>query len=450
MPSQLEQKIENLDQKQLSDLVKLLVSSSSDAKKQTELFIASFDPKKASSIINKLITSFKNWVKRADFYDSREASRRIEEITIPIERYLLRNAPDLAVIALQKIIEQDQNVFRRIDDSYGWVGSQYTECFKLLDAAFSLSTISPDQIAKYLVDTYINDEYGGRSYLFDHVKLALQGERAESLKKVIEEYAASNKLSSYQEEGMRLCYADLIKDVDLYIDIVRKFSDPPSLNDICDIARRLISHFRSEEAITWLTEYDVKVNEGHLRSRKINLLEEAYCLEGDTENAKKLLWDYFTQTQSADYFKRYCKYCDESDKIKAKEDALNLAKNTDCLNTAIVFLDDIDELALLGQLIISRHEELDSHYYSLYRAVSKRVGVEMPLAGVLLRRAIILDILDHAKSKIYSHAVSDLKICNKFSEQVADWGIFEDQVQFLSRLKSLHSKKKKFWLLYEE
>lgn len=448
MTSQLDRKIDSLSQAQLSGLVKMLASRSDDAKKQAELFVAAHDPKQAAKLISKSITAFKSWIKRADFYKSSEASNRLGEILTQIERYLLRSAPDEAVKLLKRLIEFDQQIFDHIDDSYGALSSEYTIAFELLDKAFAASTEAPEAIAQYYVETYTHDPYGNRSYLTDYIKQSLQGERAKALKSAID---SAELPEAYQRESLMLCYADLIKDVDLFIEVKRQSQLPISLNDACEIAKRLNNKFRAEEAIKWLKEAPSKRHEICAVAEKIDLLEEAYRLEGDNQNAKQTLWSAFEESLSPDYYIRYLKYCDDTEKVSTKEKALLAAKQKNDLSLAINFLSDINEWALVSQLIVERQNELDGSDYSLYRKVSKHLAQSgFPLAAVLLRRVIINEILDAARAKVYQYAVSDLKLSNQFSEQVSDWQGFQTQHQFMEKLKADHWRKHKFWALLEE
>jgi hypothetical protein len=70
-----------------------------------------------------------------------------------------------------------------------------------------------------------------------------------------------------------------------------------------------------------------------------------------------------------------------------------------------------------------------------------------PLAATLLRRAMIEDTLDGAKSKRYRHAARHMAECRALASVITDHGEFETHETFVSRLRASHSRKSGFWTL---
>jgi hypothetical protein len=70
-----------------------------------------------------------------------------------------------------------------------------------------------------------------------------------------------------------------------------------------------------------------------------------------------------------------------------------------------------------------------------------------PLAATLLRRAMIEDTLDGAKSKRYRHAARHLAECQSLASLIGDYGGFESHTAFVARLRGKHSRKVGFWTL---
>jgi hypothetical protein len=67
-----------------------------------------------------------------------------------------------------------------------------------------------------------------------------------------------------------------------------------------------------------------------------------------------------------------------------------------------------------------------------------------PLAATLLRRAMIEDTLDGAKSKRYRHAARHLAECQSLASIIRDYGQFETHEAFVARLRAGHSRKSGF------
>jgi hypothetical protein len=68
-----------------------------------------------------------------------------------------------------------------------------------------------------------------------------------------------------------------------------------------------------------------------------------------------------------------------------------------------------------------------------------------PLAATLLRRAMIEDTLNGAKSSRYKHAARHLLGCLSLASSIQDFGTFETHETFASRLHAKHSRKAGFW-----
>ena len=70
-----------------------------------------------------------------------------------------------------------------------------------------------------------------------------------------------------------------------------------------------------------------------------------------------------------------------------------------------------------------------------------------PLAATLLRRAMVEDTLEGAKSKRYRHAARHLAECRSLASLIGDFGRFEAHGDFVARLRGKHGRKTGFWPL---
>lgn len=68
-----------------------------------------------------------------------------------------------------------------------------------------------------------------------------------------------------------------------------------------------------------------------------------------------------------------------------------------------------------------------------------------PLAAVLLRRAMISDTLDRAKSTRYRHAARHLAECQSLDRAIPDYAGLGDHAAFLAQLQDKHRRKEGFW-----
>jgi hypothetical protein len=72
-------------------------------------------------------------------------------------------------------------------------------------------------------------------------------------------------------------------------------------------------------------------------------------------------------------------------------------------------------------------------------------GAKHPLAATLLRRAMIEDTLNGAKSSRYKHAARHLLECQSLASGIQDYGTFETHDAFASRQRAKHGRKVGFW-----
>ena len=77
--------------------------------------------------------------------------------------------------------------------------------------------------------------------------------------------------------------------------------------------------------------------------------------------------------------------------------------------------------------------------------MARQIEGKYPLAATLLRRAMIDDTLEGAKSSRYKHAARHLLECQSLATMIRDYGAFETDGTFTSRLRASHGRKTGFW-----
>jgi len=94
----------------------------------------------------------------------------------------------------------------------------------------------------------------------------------------------------------------------------------------------------------------------------------------------------------------------------------------------------------------AKADTLNGADYSQYRKLSTSLAKQgRGLAATLLRRALVADVLQRAKSQYYHYAVSDLKKANDFAQTVNDWQGFATHDTFMQTLQTQHARKSAFW-----
>ena len=78
-----------------------------------------------------------------------------------------------------------------------------------------------------------------------------------------------------------------------------------------------------------------------------------------------------------------------------------------------------------ADLVVARHGEINGNLYYLLDPAARWLEGTHPLAATLLRRAMIEDTLDGAKSTRYRHAARHLAECQAMALLINDYGRFE-------------------------
>jgi len=98
------------------------------------------------------------------------------------------------------------------------------------------------------------------------------------------------------------------------------------------------------------------------------------------------------------------------------------------------------------QLIVNRHHELETNFYGhLTELVKKFEERDCWLAATAMYRALLLDILQSARSKAYGHAAKYFKKLEKLSAKINNYSTLDEHVVFLENLEKFHGRKRSFW-----
>src|SRR3954447_17823258 len=83
-----------------------------------------------------------------------------------------------------------------------------------------------------------------------------------------------------------------------------------------------------------------------------------------------------------------------------------------------------------AQLALARASEINGNLYYLLDPAARLIEGKHPLAATLLRRAMIEDTLEGAKSTRYKHAARHLLECQSLASSIKDFGAFETHEAF--------------------
>ena len=155
-------------------------------------------------------------------------------------------------------------------------------------------------------------------------------------------------------------------------------------------------------------------------------------------------WAAFEERLSADQLRAYLKRLPDFDDVEAEERAMNHALGFRSF-AALGFFTEWPDPARAAQLVLARASEIDGNLYYLLDPTARLIEGKHPLAATLLRRAMIEDTLDGAKSTRYKHAARHFLECLSLAQNIEDYGAFETHEAFVTRLRAKHGRKVGFW-----
>lgn len=450
MPETLEKQLEKLDKSFLIEIITGVANENASSKKLVNTLLAIHNPKLMAKEINKEISAIKRGSKFIDYYHVAEFTNSLYSISDKIDKYLALQAPDLAINLCKKLIDMDGKLFERVDDSGGDVGCFYSDLFIILDKSLAHSSNKPTEIVDYIIELRDTDEYGNRGHITDALNCCLNDDVISCFKEKLSVRPMSDfKSKDWDERYKNISninilkkIADKKKNVDEYIKLCQlaELSD----SDICEIASRLNNAFRSSEAIDWLNRTDEHTN---CYLEKSKLLQEAYHLEGEQELERSVIWERFKTTLSPADYAAYLKLVPEDEKGQIKNKAYDFAiKNSPSLQGSLGFFQYLGDYDAIEDLFLASMTDNNIFDYSFYRKLSTALYQNnKPLSATLMRRILIDEVLDAARSKYYRYAVNDLHQSIKFANEVSDWKNQDNHEQYMEQIKQKHFRKYSFW-----
>ncbi|MBC4019142.1 hypothetical protein H7965_28315 [Siccirubricoccus deserti] len=402
--------------------------------------------------------SFINWQKRRDFVKDLDLQRAI------IVDRVAQTRPDLALDLMWRFMDLAEPVLNRVDDSNGSVGGVFRAACEDLGTIAAKAKPNPLNLADRVLAAVQANDYGVFDGLVTVMLSALGKAGAvhlkERLRTVLADRAGKPGERNYHALVVRTALqalADGQSDVDAYIALV-----PPEERRMphqgAEIGRRLLAAGRAAEAIAALERARPKRSatkaarddDIHLIGLAVDDAWEATYIEaleatGRQDKAQQLRWAAFEERLSADRLRAYLKRLPDFDDVEAEERAMRHALGFRSFAAALDFFTGWPDQARAAQLVLARASEIDGNLYYLLDPAARLIEGKHPLAATLLRRAMIEDTLEGAKSTRYKHAARHLLECQSLLAGIQDFGTCETHEAFLIRLRARHGRKTGFW-----
>jgi hypothetical protein len=404
--------------------------------------------------------TFIDWQKRPDFVRDLDLTRAM------IADRVGRTRPDLALDLMWRFMALAEPVLNRVDDSSGSVGDVFRAACGDLGTLAARARPDPHALAERVFAAVTDNKYGEFDRLVPVVFPAL-GEVGVAALRARLAAALPNRPATGRYDSraaaVRRALQDLADgegDVDAYIALVpgEERKRPAAA---AAIGRRLLDAGRAEEAVAAL-EAGAPRKRGGRGGSEDDLYglgrngpdadwEGAYLdaldATGRTEDAQRLRWVAFEERLSADRLRAHLRALPDFEDVATEERAMEHALGFRSFSTALHFFHTWPEPRWAARLVRERHAEIDGNLYHLLDPVARWLEGADPLAATLLRRAMIEDTLEGAKSKRYRHAARHLAECRSLASFISEFGRFETHGDLVARLRAKHGRKTGFWPL---
>jgi hypothetical protein len=357
------------------------------------------------------------------------------------------------------------SVFNRVDDSNGTVGDVFRSACNDLATLASKAKPDPETLAERVFAAITDNGYGVFDDLVEIVFPALRETGVARLKSKLDAALADCPARhDRRADCLRRALQDLASaegNVDGYIALIpADVRKQPGI--AARIGRELLNAGRAAEALVALENGAPKKHGTYLNDDLYHPGYEGPWIEwedtyldaleatGQTERAQLIRWDAFEERLSVRRLRAYLKALPDFEDIAAEERAVTHALGFKSFSSALYFFVEWPDLANAAQLVLERRAEIDGNAYHLLDPAARLLEGKHPLAATILRRGMIDDTLDGAKSTRYRHAARHLMECQSLASAIQDYGPFEIHQAFVARLRAKHGRKTGFWSQFAE
>ncbi|TDE37147.1 DUF6880 family protein [Antarcticimicrobium sediminis] len=467
--------LEKLGAKTLAALVMDLVQGSAALQRRARMELsAAQGPKEVAADLRKRFASLRRATSFVDWRKQKALVKDLAGLLGMIENTIAPHDADEAFELLWSFLQLAPSIHERTDDSNGAVGAVLSDAVELIAKLSPAVSQDPAALAERVLDAVADAGYGEFDGIIPATAEALGQEGLEHLKQITQAWAEAppteHDLEQYRGYGLRSSPEDSVRrnkqvtrsiiladvadgqgDVDAYM--ARYSEEQLTYGTIApDVARRLLDAGRVHEAFDIVTRARAAEDGKSIRMFRYDLdavYEECLEKQDKTEELMAHLRSTFEQTLSAPCLRKYLKLLPDFEDIEAEEAALDFAEAYPHLGAAISFLVNWSAHDRAARVVGTRADELNGDSYHTLTSAADALEAEHPLAATLMRRAMVLDTLNGAKSKRYRHAARHLAECRSCDAAIEEYGDHPTHAQFLERLKQAHGRKYGFWRLVE-
>ena len=438
----LHEPLQALDKQQLIDFIDNLYGLDKTIDERIDRLLAANDPKQLASLFKKTIASLNRRTAFVSYSESFELSSEIEQLALAIFNDLLPLAADQAVDLLEKLLATGVNSLERCDDSGGDVGGAYQEIVLLWLRAAKQADKTEQHWIKKIKAFKEQDDYSLFDPLLPNAGLLLS---EESLRELAFYYETELRRTSDDWQALRssvnvTSMAIALGDTELYERCLLFRSPKPNTMQLVSLVQFCLEQGDEVRALKWLESIDEH------SARWLILKIRTYQGLNQTEKLPNLCQQLLMHEPSLDHLKTVMDICPEQND-QWRELALGLMERLDVIGQIelLLSLQQYDEAL---RAAMHHYTDLKHSYYGSLTHLLEQVPDECLLLRVMLYRCLLLDLLDRAYAKAYSHGARYLKALRTLDSKIDDYQALDTHAQLEAFLHQKHGRKRSFWALF--
>jgi thioesterase domain-containing protein len=207
------------------------------------------------------------------------------------------------------------------------------------------------------------------------------------------------------------------------------------------VARRLIGHGRSTEALEWL---DAATERGGNDQERETLRLAALESLGRKEEAQQQRRLLFERWLDPVMLRAWLKALPDFEDFDAEQEALDFVMRFSDATQALAFLVEWPDMHRADRLVHQRLADLDGKDYGVLRPSAEALEAEYPSAAALLYRRLVESVLDRGSSKYYVYAVRDWHAAGALASRLSAQSI-PAHADWVGAVRARHGRKAGFW-----
>ncbi|WP_136684250.1 DUF6880 family protein [Falsirhodobacter xinxiangensis] len=375
----------------------------------------------------------------------RTFAKEIRSLIALIEQGVAPGDPGLGFDLLWELLHLAPGVLRRTKDSGDILAEAFADVMAAVERIGVNVTVAPVALAETVFEAVRED--GGDTFAGAVRALAapLGAEGLAHLRSLAvatlgaRRGKAARSFADRRVAGLLRDIADVQGDVDGYAaGFTPAQMTQPAI--AADVGARLLAAGRAEEALALAEAAMDEADTPEVAGVLIRSLEAL----GRKDALRAFLWACFQRRPDADRLRRYLRLLPDFDDIEAEDEARILAQTHPDTEAALRFFVQWPDLAAAAALVRARADRLAGTEPDLI-AHAEAIEGRDALAGILIRRAVILALLRSGSVAADRRAADHLAACAVADAAVADYGDFPDHLSFITALRRLFGRRKAFW-----